>query len=56
MLDLGLEQGAVLVTAGTFGAPLVSGARQAGYFRGAEILLGLVLLLTAAYLTWRAPI
>lgn len=56
MMMLGLGQGVVLVAAGTFGASLVTGTRHAGFRRGVEIMLGLVLLLTAAYFTWRALI
>lgn len=56
MLMLGLGQGVVLVAAGTFGASLVSRTRSSGLYRGVEIVLGLALLLTAAYFTWRALI
>lgn len=56
MLMLGLGQGVVLVAAGTFGASLVSRTRDSGFRRSVEIVLGLALLLTAAYFTWRVLI
>lgn len=56
MLMLGLGQGAVLVAAGTFAGSLVNGSRLSGFRRAIEIALGLALLLTAAYFSWRALI
>ncbi len=56
MLMLGLGQGGVLVAAGTFGASLVTSTRHSGFHRAIEVALGLALLLTAAYFTWRALI
>jgi cytochrome c-type biogenesis protein len=56
MLMLGLGQGAVLVAAGTVGARLVASSRLAGFRGAVEITLGLVLLLIAAYFTWRVSI
>ena len=56
MLMLGLGQGVVLVAAGSFGASLVSRTRSSGLGRVVEVILGLGLLLSAAYFTWRALI
>lgn len=56
MLMLGLGQGAVLVAAGTFGGSLMTMSRLSGFRRVVEIILGLALLLTAAYFTWRVLI
>lgn len=54
MLALGLGQGLVLVTAGVLGGSLVRLSRLAPYRVAIERLLGLTLLLVAAYFTWRA--
>lgn len=56
MLMLGTGQGIVLIAAGTFGASLMSSPRHSGFRRAVEITLGLALILTAAYFTWRAMI
>ena len=56
MLMLGLGQGAVLVAAGVFASSLVNGSWISGFRRAIEITLGLALLLTAAYFSWRALI
>lgn len=56
MLMLGLGQGVVLVAAGTFGGSLMTMSRLSGFRRAIEITLGLALLLTAAYFTWRVLI
>lgn len=54
MVALGLGQGLVLVAAGVFGSALVRLSRLASYRVAVERLLGVVLLLLAAYFTWRA--
>ena len=54
MLALGLGQGLVLVVAGVFGSALVRLSRLAPYRVAVERLLGVALLLVAAYFTWRA--
>ena len=53
-LRVGLGQGLVLVAAGVFGSALVRLSRLASYRVAVERLLGVVLLLLAAYFTWRA--
>ncbi len=54
MFALGLGQGLVLVTAGVLGGSLVRLSKLAPYRMAVERLLGVVLLLVAAYFTWRA--
>jgi len=54
MVALGLGQGLVLVVAGVFGSALVRLSRLASYRVAVERLLGVVLLILAAYFTWRA--
>lgn len=54
MLALGLGQGLILVMAGTYIGTLPSLKRFAGHRRAINRLLGLVLLLAAAYFAWRA--
>lgn len=54
MLALGLGQGAVLVAAGTYGGSVVGLQRFAAQRTMIERLLGVLLLLTAAYFTWQA--
>ena len=54
MLALGLGQGVVLIAVGTYGGTLKSVRKLAPYRVFIERLLGVVLLLTAAYFTWRA--
>lgn len=54
MFALGLGQGLVLVTAGGLGGSLVRLSKFAPYRVVAERLLGIALLLVAAYFTWRA--
>lgn len=56
MLMLGVGQGAVLVASGTLGGSLITSPRLSGLRRAVEVALGLALLLTAAYFTWRALI
>ncbi len=56
MLGLGLGQGLVLVAAGVFGGALARLSRLAPYRVFVERLLGVVLLVVAAYFTWRALI
>lgn len=56
MLMLGLGQGAVLVTAGAFGSTVIKSSQLSRYRRAMEILVGLALLLVAAYFSWRALI
>lgn len=56
MLMLGLGQGAVLVAAGTFGGSIMNMSRLSRYRRAMEVMIGLALILTAAYFTWRALI
>lgn len=56
LMMLGLGQGLVLVVAGTFGARLLASSRLAGFRRAVETALGLVLLLVAAYFSWRVLI
>jgi cytochrome c-type biogenesis protein len=53
-LRVGLGQGLVLVAAGVFGSALVRLSRLASYRVAVERLLGVVLLLLAAYFTGRA--
>ena len=53
-LRVGLGQGLVLVAAGVFGSALVRLSRLASHRVAVERLLGVVLLLLAAYFTWRA--
>lgn len=53
---LGFGQGVILVTAGTFAGSLPRLARLAPYRLAMEKVLGVALLLTAAYFTWRALI
>ncbi len=54
MLALGFGQGLVLVAAGVFGSALVRLSKLAPYRVTIERLLGVVLLVVAAYFTWRA--
>lgn len=54
MVALGLGQGVVLVAAGVFGSALVRLSKLAPYRVAVERLLGVVLLVVAAYFTWRA--
>jgi cytochrome c-type biogenesis protein len=54
MLALGFGQGLVLVAAGVFGEALVHLSKLSPYRVAVERLLGVVLLVVAAYFTWRA--
>jgi cytochrome c-type biogenesis protein len=54
MLALGLGQGLILVTAGTYVGTLPSVKRFAGHRVVIHRLLGLLLLIAAAYFAWRA--
>lgn len=54
MFALGLGQGLVLVTAGVLGGSIVRMSTLAPYRVAVERLLGVALLLVAAYFTWRA--
>lgn len=54
MLALGLGQGLVLVSAGVFSGALVRLSKLAPYRVATERLLGVILLVVAAYFTWRA--
>ena len=54
MFALGLGQGLVLVAAGVLGGSLVRLSKLAPYRVAVERLLGVALLLAAAYFTWRA--
>lgn len=54
MFALGAGQGLVLVAAGVLGGSLVRLSRLAPYRVAVERLLGVVLLVVAAYFTWRA--
>lgn len=54
MLALGLGQGLVLVVAGVVAGSLVRLSRLAPYRIAIERLLGVALLVVAAYFTWRA--
>lgn len=54
MLALGLGQGLILVMAGTYIGTLPSLKRFAGHRHVINRLLGLLLLLAAAYFAWRA--
>ena len=53
MLALGLGQGLILVLAGTYVGTLPSLKRFAGHRIAINWLLGLVLLIAAAYFAWR---
>jgi cytochrome c-type biogenesis protein len=54
MLALGLGQGLILVLAGTYIGTLASLKRFVNYRMAINWLLGLLLLITAAYFAWRA--
>ncbi|MCA1728157.1 MAG: sulfite exporter TauE/SafE family protein [Actinobacteria bacterium] len=54
MFALGVGQGLVLVAAGVLGGSLVRLSRLAPYRVAVERLLGVLLLVVAAYFTWRA--
>ena len=54
MLALGLGQGLVLVAAGAVAGSLVRLSKLAPYRIAIERLLGVTLLIVAAYFTWRA--
>lgn len=56
MFALGLGQGLVLVAAGVLGESLVRLSKLAPYRVAIERLLGVALLLVAAYFTWRASL
>lgn len=54
MLALGLGQGSVLVAAGAYGGSLTGLKRFARHRARIELLLGLLLIVAAAYFAWRA--
>ena len=56
MLALGLGQGLVLMAAGVYGGALLRLSKLASYRVAIERLLGVVLLVVAAYFTWRVLI
>lgn len=56
MLGLGLGQGAVLVAAAAVGGSSIGSGRLQPHRKAVEKGLGVVLVLTAAYFTWRALI
>lgn len=56
MLMLGLGQGLVLMAAGVYGGALLRLSKLAPYRVAIERLLGVVLLVVAAYFTWRVLI
>ncbi len=54
MLGLGLGQGAVLVAAAAFGGGSLESGRLHRHRAAVEMGIGVLLVLTAAYFTWRA--